>query len=115
MHRAIRQLPHHVALGMILTGDRLAAAKAEQYGLVNEVVPYAELTATAQKWAEKIIAGSPLAVQAAKDAVLSGLGGSLEAALSTRYEPIEAYASSKDRLEGRAAFAEKRKPQWQGR
>ncbi|HWC84166.1 MAG TPA: enoyl-CoA hydratase/isomerase family protein, partial [Pseudonocardiaceae bacterium] len=36
IHRAIRQLPHHVALGMILTGDRLPAARAEQYGLVNE-------------------------------------------------------------------------------
>ncbi len=40
MHRAIRQLPHHVAMGMILTGDRLPAAKAEQYGLVNEVVAH---------------------------------------------------------------------------
>lgn len=114
MHRAIRQLPHHVALAMILTGDRLPATKAEQYGLVNEVVPYAELAETAEKWAQKIIAGSPLAVQAAKDAALSRLGWPLEVALATRYEPIESYASSKDRLEGRAAFAEKRKPVWQG-
>lgn len=114
MHRAIRQLPHHVALAMILTGDRLPAARAEQYGLVNEVVPYAELAEAADRWAQKIIAGSPLAVQAAKDAALSRLGWPLEVALATRYEPIEAYASSKDRLEGRAAFAEKRKPVWQG-
>jgi enoyl-CoA hydratase/carnithine racemase len=115
MHRAIRQLPHHVALAMILTGERLPAAKAEQYGLVNEVVTYQDLAAAARRWAEKITAGSPLAVQAAKDAALSRLGWPLDVALATRYEPIEAYASSKDRLEGRAAFAEKRKPQWQGR
>lgn len=115
MHRAIRQLPHHIALAMILTGDRLPAAKAEQYGLVNEVVPYPDLAATADRWAEKITAGSPLAVQAAKDAALSRLGWPLDVALATRYEPIEAYASSKDRLEGRAAFAERRTPQWQGR
>jgi enoyl-CoA hydratase/carnithine racemase len=114
-HRAIRQLPHHVALAMVLTGERLPAAKAEQYGLVNEVVPYTDLAATADQWAEKITACSPLAVQAAKDAALSRLGWPLEVALATRYEPIEAYASSKDRLEGRAAFAEKRKPQWEGR
>jgi crotonobetainyl-CoA hydratase len=99
---------------MILTGERLPAAKAEQYGLVNEVVRFSDLAAAAQRWAEKITAGSPLAVQAAKDATLTRLGWPLEVALATRYEPIEAYASSKDRLEGRAAFAEKRKPQWQG-
>ncbi|MFF2850302.1 enoyl-CoA hydratase-related protein [Streptomyces sp. NPDC058001] len=115
MHRAIRQLPHHVALAMILTGERLPAAKAELYGLVNEVVPYADLSAAAERWARKVAAGSPLAVQAAKDAALSRLGWPLDVALATRYEPIEAYASSKDRLEGRAAFAEKRPPQWQGR
>ncbi len=114
MHRAIRQLPHHVALAMILTGERLPAAKAEQYGLVNEVVPFAELAAAADRWAGRILAGSPLAVQAAKDAAMSRLGWPLEIALATRYEPIEAYASSKDRLEGRAAFAEKRNPVWQG-
>lgn len=115
MHRAIRQLPHHVALAMILTGERLPAAKAEQYGLVNEVVPAADLAAAAHRWAERIIAGSPLAVQAAKDAALSRLGWPLEVALATRYEPIEAYAATSDRREGRAAFAEKRKPRWQGR
>jgi len=114
MHRAVRQLPHHVALAMVLTGDRLPAAKAEHYGLVNEAVPVDELAAAADRWATKITAGSPLAVQAAKDAVLRGLGGSLEAALSTRYEPIEAYAGTKDQLEGVAAFAEKRTPVWTG-
>ncbi|WP_427925147.1 enoyl-CoA hydratase-related protein [Streptomyces sp. cg40] len=115
MHRAMRQLPHHIALAMILTGERVPAAKAELYGLVNEVVPYADLSAAAERWAQKVAAGSPLAVQAAKDAALSRLGWPLDVALATRYEPIEAYASSKDRLEGRAAFAEKRAPQWQGR
>ncbi|GAA4700898.1 enoyl-CoA hydratase-related protein [Pseudonocardia yuanmonensis] len=115
LHRAVRRLPHHVAMGMILTGDRLPVTKAEQYGLVNEVVPVDELAATADRWAAKIMACAPLAVQAAKDAALRGLDMSLEQALGTRYEPIEAYAGTKDQLEGLAAFAEKRKPVWTGR
>jgi enoyl-CoA hydratase/carnithine racemase len=115
LHRAVRQLPHHIAMGMILTGDRLPAAKAEQYGMVNEVASLADLAAAADRWAQKITACAPLAVQAAKDAALRGLGMPLEQALTTRYEPIEAYAGTKDQLEGLAAFAEKRKPVWTGR
>jgi enoyl-CoA hydratase/carnithine racemase len=115
LHRAVRRLPHHVAMGMILTGERLPAAKAEQYGLVNEVVPVAELRAAADRWAGRITAAAPLAVQAAKDAALRGLDMSLEQALGTRYELIEGYAGTEDQQEGLAAFAEKRKPVWTGR
>lgn len=70
VHRAMRQLPHHIAMAMILTGDRIKAEAAERYGLVNEVVPYAELATTAQKWADKVNGASPLANQAAKVAAL---------------------------------------------
>jgi enoyl-CoA hydratase/carnithine racemase len=115
MHRAIRQLPHHIALALILTGERMRAEDAFRYGLVNEVVPLAELGDAARRWAEKLTAVSPLAAQAAKHAVNVGLRGSLETALSTRYEPIEAYASSQDVQEGRRAFQEKRAPVWTGR
>lgn len=115
MHRAIRQLPYRIALAMILTSERLPAKDALTYGLVNEVVEPAELMAAAHRWVDKVCAASPLAVQAAKAAVLSRLDMPLELALATRYEPIEAYALTADRAEGRKAFAEKRKPQWQGR
>ncbi|HWI73934.1 MAG TPA: enoyl-CoA hydratase-related protein [Baekduia sp.] len=115
MHRAIRQLPQRVAMAMILTGERMPAADALHHGLVNEVVAYDELADAAGRWAEKICAASPLAVQAAKDAVLGRLGYPLEVALQTRYEPIEAFAFSADQREGRSAFAEKRAPNWQGR
>ncbi|MGW5147160.1 enoyl-CoA hydratase-related protein [Rhodococcus koreensis] len=115
MHRAIRQLPHHIAMSLILTGDRIDAQQAERYGFVNEVVPFEKLAETARSWADRIASASPLAVQAAKDAVLSRVGWPLDVALATRYEPIEAYANSADRVEGRAAFAEKRAAQWTGR
>jgi enoyl-CoA hydratase/carnithine racemase len=115
VHRAIRQLPHHIALALIMTGERMNAADAARYGLVNEVVEFADLPAAAARWAAKITAASPLAVQAAKAAALGRLGQPLEVALMTRFEPIEDYAYSQDRLEGRRAFSEKRPPQWSGR
>ncbi len=114
VHRAIRQLPYRVALQMILTGERLPAAKLNQYGAINDVVPFDDLIATAIEWAGRLNAAAPLAVQAAKNAALSRLGSPLEEALSTRFELIENFAYSADRKEGRAAFAEKRKPVWSG-
>jgi enoyl-CoA hydratase/carnithine racemase len=115
VHRAIRQLPHHIALALIMTGERMNAADAARYGLVNEVVELGDLIEAASRWAAKIIAASPLAVQAAKAAALGRVGQPLEVALMTRFEPIEDYAHSQDRLEGRRAFTEKRLPQWTGR
>jgi crotonobetainyl-CoA hydratase len=114
MHRAIRQLPHHIAMAMILTGERMPAKDMLHYGLVNEVVEFSELMAAANKWAERIAAASPLAVQAAKQAVLQRLDWPLDVALATRFEPIEEYAYSADKQEGEKAFAEKRKPEWKG-
>ncbi len=115
VHRAMRQLPHHIAMAMILTGERIKADVAERFGLVNEVVPFAELAATAQKWAGKINAASPLANQAAKVAALGRLGHPLEVALMSRFEEIEQYAESNDKREGELAGAERRKPVWTGR
>lgn len=115
VHRAIRQLPHHIAMAMILTGERIDAAAAAQYGLVNEVVPYASLADTAAGWAAKINKCAPLANQAAKAAVLGRVGHPLEVALMSRFEEIEQYAESDDVRERNAAAAEGRKPVWTGR
>jgi crotonobetainyl-CoA hydratase len=115
VHRAIRQLPQKIAMAMILTGERIRADLALQHGLVNEVVPFAELAEAAQKWAAKIIAASPLANQAAKAAALGRLDYPLEIALMTRFEEIERYAQSQDKREGELAGAERRKPAWTGR
>jgi enoyl-CoA hydratase/carnithine racemase len=114
VHRAIRQLPYRIGMAMILTGQRLSAAEAQTYGLVNEVVEFADLTDTAMRWAERVVAVSPLAAQAAKDAAVTGLGLSLEEALASRYPRIDAYQNSNDFAESRAAFAEKRASRWSG-
>lgn len=115
VHRAVRQLPHRIAMAMILTGERLPAMQALHHGLVNEVVPIGELGPAGDAWVARLTAASPLAQQAAKKAVLSRAGHPLEVALSTKYEAIEAYASSDDVAEGRRAYAEKRPPRWSGR
>ena len=115
VHRAIRQLPYRVAMALILTGDRLAADQALQYGLVNDVVPFDDLEATAKTWARKLTAASPLAQQAAKHAVNARAGHPLEVALATKFDIIEEYATSHDVVEGRNAYADKRQPEWTGR
>lgn len=115
VHRAIRQLPYRVALGMILTGARLSAQDAMHHGLINEVVGFDQLGAAAERWLDRLLRASPLAVQAAKQAALSRLSHPLADALTTRFERIEAYASSEDAREGAVAFAERRAPEWKGR
>jgi enoyl-CoA hydratase/carnithine racemase len=115
MHRSIRQLPHRIALSMILTGDRLPAARALDFGLINEVTSFEGLGEATDAWVEKLLTVSPLAAQAAKVAVLSRAGVPLEIALATRYEEMEAYASTADVEEGKSAFSERRAPQWKGR
>ena len=112
VHRAIRHLPYHVGMGLILTGQRISAQLALQFGLVNELVESSGVMEAALRWAETICACSPLAVRAVREAAIEGLDRSLDAALGARWESIENFQLSKDRLEGPAAFREKRKPIW---
>lgn len=115
VHRAIRQLPYRVALGMILTGSRMSASEALQYGLVNEVVERAALTECVERWCARVLAASPLAVQALKEAANSGLAVPLPNALASRFAGIEHYLGTADHCESRAAIAERRPPIWKGR
>jgi crotonobetainyl-CoA hydratase len=115
VHRAIRQLPHHIALGMILAGERLDATRAEHFGLVNAVVAPDRLEEAMRAWVQRLLACSPLAVQAAKQAAIEGLECSLEDALRRHYRLIDFYAGSADMIEAAASWAERRPPRWRGR
>ncbi|HKZ05234.1 MAG TPA: enoyl-CoA hydratase-related protein [Methylomirabilota bacterium] len=103
------------ALEMILTGMRVSAEEAFRIGLVERVIPAAELTTAALAFARSIAAKAPIALRYAKEAVVGGLalpladGIRLEGDLSTLLRTTE------DRLEGARAFLEKRKPSWSGR
>lgn len=115
MHRLVRHVPLKVAMGMLLTGRRITAAEAWRIGLVNEVVPLAELAASARRWAAQVVECAPLSVQATKEAVLAGLGLPLPAAVRLVPTVMAAALASDDQVEGVEAFLERRAPRWSGR
>jgi enoyl-CoA hydratase/carnithine racemase len=115
--RLPRQVPLKVALGLILTGEPISAARAYELGLVNEVVAEGTALAVAVELAETIAGNAPLSVQESKRVVHE------THAAGTDWGPevweINRSASrtifrSKDSREGARAFAEKRAPQWEG-
>jgi enoyl-CoA hydratase/carnithine racemase len=104
-------VPPRVAMELLLTGEPLSAARAFDVGLVNRVVPMAELHDATQALAEGIAANAPLSVAAAKRTVYLAMAAPYDAA-DALWEPV--YRSA-DAQEGPRAFAEKRAPRWQGR
>jgi enoyl-CoA hydratase/carnithine racemase len=117
LHRLPREIGAKQALGMILTGRRVSAEEGKALGFVNEVVPAGEAVAAARRWAAVIMEASPMSVRASKQAVYRGLAEpTLEDALKNqmRYPAVSAMFASDDFKEGPKAFAQKRKPEWQG-
>ncbi|GHF54430.1 crotonobetainyl-CoA hydratase/dehydration protein DpgD [Amycolatopsis bartoniae] len=112
--RLPRQLPQKVAMGHLLTGRRMDAATALRYGLVNEVVPRAELDRCVEEWTDDLVRAAPLSVRAIKEAALRSLDLPLEEAFTTAYPWEERRRRSKDAIEGVRAFTEHRDPVWTG-
>ncbi|MBY4594822.1 enoyl-CoA hydratase/isomerase family protein [Ottowia caeni] len=113
--RIVRAIGQSDAMLMLLTGDRIDAQEALRIGLVSRVVAPEDLAAAASSIASRIAANAPLAVVAAKK--LAQIGGelSLAAGLELEQQSFGNLRNSEDRIEGRRAFAEKRKPNFQGR
>jgi enoyl-CoA hydratase/carnithine racemase len=103
------------ALEMILTGARIGAAEALRLGLVERVVPAADVVTAAHDLARELAGRAPVALRYAKEAVVKGLGMSLEDGLRLEGDLSTLLRTTEDRLEGARAFLEKRKPNWQGR
>lgn len=116
--RLPRQIGHKRAMALILTGRRVTANEGMDLGFVNEVVPPAELLATARRWALEIAACSPMSIRASKQIVQRGQDTAAMADAyreQNRYPATRALFQSADVVEGPLAFAQKRPPQWKGR
>ncbi len=103
------------ALEMILTGMRIPASEALRLGLVERVVPVAELLSSAQALAKSMAEKAPIALRYAKEAVVSGLELPLADGLRLENDLATLLRTTEDRVEGARAFVEKRKPKWSGK
>ncbi|HEX4913018.1 MAG TPA: enoyl-CoA hydratase-related protein, partial [Vicinamibacterales bacterium] len=103
------------ALEILLTGDMITAQRAFEIGLVNRVVPAAELLVEAKKLAHTLASKAPIAVRYILDAVNHGLDTPFAQGQYLETSLFGTIASSDDMKEGTKAFLEKRKPVWQGK
>ena len=113
--RLPRLVGRGVALQLILTGETIDAREAHRIGLVNKVVPSAELLAAAEQLLRAILAMGPLAVRLALEAVDQGLEMSLDEGLLLEANHFGLLAATRDMKEGLGAFLEKRAPKFEGR
>ncbi|MFM8626355.1 MAG: enoyl-CoA hydratase-related protein [Actinomycetota bacterium] len=106
------RVPLAVALEMGLTGDPIDAHRAATLGLINQVVPAADLMTAARAMAARVTTNGPLAVQATKQLMLAEIGDGNGKLMGELQRTV---FSSEDAKEGAIAFAQKRAPEWKGR
>jgi enoyl-CoA hydratase/carnithine racemase len=112
-------LPRIVGVGrameLLLLGDRIDAATAERYGLVNKVTPHDELLPAARAWAEKLASGPSLAIGMTKRMIMNELGMDFVAAIEAEAQAQALLLMSEDHKRFYEAFKAKQKPEWTGR
>jgi enoyl-CoA hydratase len=114
-----QRLPRLIGLGnamrLVLTGDMIGAAEAKDIGLVEVVVPHEELRAKTLELAGKIASKSPLTLKVAKESLRASQKLAIEDGITYERDLFCLCFSTEDKVEGVAAFLEKRPAQWKGR
>ncbi|WP_433504850.1 enoyl-CoA hydratase/isomerase family protein [Pseudonocardia halophobica] len=113
--RLIEQLPHAVAMEVLLVGDRFDAETALRWGLINRIVDHDVLLEAAFDAARRISENAPLAVQATKELALRSRDVDRATGLRLEESLLKLLRHSSDAIEGPRAFAEKRPPAFVGR
>ncbi|MCW2620420.1 MAG: Enoyl-CoA hydratase/isomerase [Frankiales bacterium] len=113
--RLSTRIPVALAMELALTGEYISAARAYEIGLVNRVVPSAELLSTALDIAGKIAANGPLAVATTKALLVHAMFATSQEAWDEIDTKVPAVFGSADASEGARAFVESRPPVWTGR
>ena len=113
--RLPRLIPPRIAMELALTGDMMSAERAADFGLVNILTEPGAALAEAKRLAARIIANAPLSVAASKRVIVEQRDWPLHEMFARQQEITGPVNASADAREGAAAFAEKRKPNWQGR
>lgn len=114
-----RRIPYHVAMDMLLTGRWMNVEEAARWGLVNEILPDAQLMDRVWEVARLLAAGPPLVFAAIKEVMRESEGLGFQDAMNRigrrQWESVDRLYGSEDQVEGFRAFAEKRDPVWRGR
>jgi enoyl-CoA hydratase len=110
-----KMIPLSAVLELVMTAQPITAQRAYDIGFVNKVVPPGDLMEEAMTMAEQIAENAPLAVQYFKELAYRGLNMSIQDISSLTYHMYDQLLTTEDSKEGPRAFAEKRKPRWQGR
>lgn len=110
----VRRVPYAWAMELLLTGKRVPATQAARMGLVNEVVPRAELDAAVDRLLSEVLACAPLSLRAIKQIVQRTGHLSAKEAQALRLPAVVRALQSKDSEEGVRAFQQKRAPEWTG-
>jgi enoyl-CoA hydratase/carnithine racemase len=110
-----RRLPRAKALELMMTGERITAAEAERWGIVNQVVPASDLDKAIDDLAAKLGSKSPAIMRLGKDSFYAAQDMDFREALDYLHGQLAICLETEDTIEGVTAFLQKREPNWKGR